>query len=239
MKSFLLALALLSPAYGETLIATTENYPPFNMSLDGGQTIIGISTELLRELSRRTRIEFDIGLYPWSRAYRMAITRDETCVYSTTRTPERESNFKWVGPLVSNDWVLYTRADNKVTLNRIEDARPYLLGAYQDDAVSNYLHDYGYRVEDAIADNLNARKLALGRIDFWATGRLLGAYLAQQENLGPFRLALSFHQTEMYLACNPGVGDEVVERLNQALAEMRQDGSVERIHSKYLERPLR
>lgn len=239
MKSVLLTLALVLPAHGETLVATTENYPPFNMSLDGGQTVIGISTEILRELSRRTRIDFDIDLYPWSRAYRMAQHRDGVCVYSTTRTPERESSFKWVGPLVSNDWVLYARADNKTALERLEDAKPYLLGSYQDDAISNYLHDYRYRVEDATADHLNARKLSLGRIDFWATGRLLGAYLTQRENLGPFRLALSFRQAEMYLACNPGVEDETIRRLNQALTEMRGDGSVERLHAKYLARPER
>ena len=45
-----------------------------------------------------------------ARAYAAARERPNACVYATSRTPERESSFKWVGPIDSAEWVLMARA---------------------------------------------------------------------------------------------------------------------------------
>ena len=100
--------------YGETLHLVTENYPPFNMSIDGADSakeskIIGISTEIIQELFKRAKIKYTIQLYPWKRAYWMAKNKANHGVYSTTRTPERENLFKWVGPLGENHWVFFAK----------------------------------------------------------------------------------------------------------------------------------
>jgi polar amino acid transport system substrate-binding protein len=223
----------------EPLRFTTENYPPFNMSLDDGETIIGISTEQLREALRRTGLSAQIVLYPWVRAYRMALDDADTCVYSTTRTPEREPSFKWVGPLVDNDWVLLARPENTKVLTRLEDVGEASIGTYLGDAVSDYLHARNLNVTDATNDQQNAKKLALGRIEYWATGRLLGSYLTRQAQLPPFQEKLIFNRTQMYLACNPSVPDKIIQALNHALSAMRADGTVARIEHKYLQRPAR
>lgn len=83
-----------SPA--RTLIITTEDAPPHNMTKQGSDEITGLATELLKTALDETKIKYSITLHPWSRAYQMAQKDNDTCVYSTTRTGQREPLFKWI-----------------------------------------------------------------------------------------------------------------------------------------------
>ena len=44
---------------------------------------------------------------------------------------------------------------------------------------------------------------------------------------------LTFNQVKLYLACNPGVPDAVIDRLSTALDSMVRDGTTRRIDRKY------
>src|SRR4051812_9894106 len=78
------------------LTIATELTVPSSMLLNGKLT--GFATEKLKVVLARSGIEADFMHYPWKRAYVLATTQSDTCVYSTTRLPEREKLFKWVGP---------------------------------------------------------------------------------------------------------------------------------------------
>ncbi|BBQ54171.1 hypothetical protein WP2S18C03_32520 [Aeromonas veronii] len=86
----------LGAAQAAPLNVMTEDYPPFNMQGEGGK-IVGLSTEVVEELFKRAGVEYKITLMPWKRAYEDTLSTPNTALYSTTRTPERETLFKWVG----------------------------------------------------------------------------------------------------------------------------------------------
>ena len=44
---------------------------------------------------------------------------------------------------------------------------------------------------------------------------------------------LTFNRVKLYLACNPGVPDATIARLNNALEAMDRDGSLRKIDRKY------
>ncbi|MGM0553665.1 MAG: substrate-binding periplasmic protein [Pseudomonadota bacterium] len=216
-------MALALPVQAETLTLTTENYPPFNFETDSGE-IDGISVRVMRTLLEEAGIEAEMRLLPWSRAYALARSRAGTCVFSTTRTPEREALFEWVGPLVDNQWHAFALDDSEVEAERLEDLRPYRVGGYQDDAVALYVEAQGIPVDTAPNDRLNARKLAAGRIDVWVSGEHLAPWYARQEGVGPLRSLFPFHDTVMSLACHPDTDRELLDRLQQRLDAMREDG---------------
>ena len=109
------ALAPAAVANGE-LTLTTENYPPFNMLDDDTGRIVGISTDIVRAVMTRAGQSYNMSFLPWQRAFNDALTKSNTCVFSTTETKERLPQFKWVGPLVSNNWILFGRADSKLDI---------------------------------------------------------------------------------------------------------------------------
>ena len=101
-KSLAMLFAAWLIGYGVTaqsaaLRLTTENSPPFNMM--EGDKIVGRATDLVREMAERAKLTISIDMLPWARAYNMALKDADTCVFSTTRTPEREPLFQWVAPL--------------------------------------------------------------------------------------------------------------------------------------------
>jgi polar amino acid transport system substrate-binding protein len=204
----------------------------------GENGVIGRETDKIRELMARTGTEYTIDLLPWKRAYMMAQTQNQTCVYSTSRTPEREALFKWVGPTDEAEWQFWGRADHEFPLNTIEDARKLRIGTYIGDARDEYLRSRGFKVEPVSNDLVNPKKLLLKRIDLWAVGMRNGtAGPRQPEWADKVVPLLVFNRVKVYLACNPSVPDQLVERLNAALADMRRDGTMTRLEQKYEHSP--
>lgn len=231
-----LALPLLAggQARAQSLMLATEDYPPFNIVHPKTQEVTGISTEKVMEMMQRAGEHYRIRAFPWARAFMMGQKEANTCVFSTTRTPDREALFKWVGPLVKNNWMVFARADDSRRPRTLEELRPYVMGTYRNDAVGEYLVLQGFKTDLANYDADNPRKLLYGRFDFWATGELLGLAILKQQGLGGQIVPLfQFHQSEMYLACHPGIAQERIDRFNQILKEMERDGTVAAIEKKY------
>lgn len=215
------------------LSLTTEEYPPYNYVDPGTTNIVGVATDTVKEVMKRAGIGYRLELMPWQRAYQQARDDAGTCVYSTTVTDERKPLFKWVTPVASNDWVLMAKADNPHPIKTLEDARPYTIGGYQGDALADYLHKQGFKLDLAAHDDLNPAKLQAGRIDFWGTGNLLGPYLLKRLSISNVAPVLTFQHAELGLACNRAVPDDQIARMQAALEAMTKDGTVEAISQRY------
>lgn len=218
---------------GAALYITTETAAPSSMLNARGQ-VVGIATDKVRAALDRAKVAYTIELLPWKRAYAAARRRQDACVYSTTRTPEREALFKWVGPTDSAQWVLMARADRHIALRNLEDARPYRIGTYNGDARDHYLRSRGFTVDAAPHDLINPRKLLLGRIDLWAAALRPGSPVLEQNGwAGKIVPVLAFNRRDVFLACNRGVPDAIVNRLNDAFAALEREGALRRIERAY------
>jgi polar amino acid transport system substrate-binding protein len=240
MRNTLLTLLLAASCAGANvgaavstapLIITTEHSPP--SSMQGPDGVTGRETDKVREMMVRTGTDYSIELLPWKRAYLMAQTNGRTCVYSTSRTPEREALFKWVGPTDEAEWQFWGLSDHTFPLKTIEDARKLRIGTYVGDARDEYLRSRGFNVDAVSNDSVNPQKLLLNRIDLWAVGMRTGPMprtFGWSERVVPL---LVFNRVKVYLACNLAVPDELIERLNAALSDMRRDGTMLRLERKY------
>lgn len=217
------------------LTLLTEHSPPASMLQNGSDTeVIGSATDKLRDVMARSGIAYTIQIQPWKRAYTAALERPATCVFSTTRLPDREKLFKWIGPTDSADWVLMGRADRQYQLATLEDARKLLIGTYSGDARDAFLRERGFRVDATQSDELNPRKLLQGRIDLWALSTHRGSTMLVQNGWeGRIVPVLTFRRVDVYLACNRAVPDALVTRMNAAIVAMQRDGSMKKIEKKY------
>lgn len=234
LGAMLLALAGLCAAAGAAprphLLITTESSPPSAMM--DGKRVTGFAAEKIRVMLERTGIDYEMEMLPWKRAFVMAESQANTCVFSTTRVPERETLFKWVGPTHENDWTLFGLAGRDYKLAGIEDARKLRIGAYNGDVRGEFLSSQGYTV-DSVQDRLsNPRKLLLNRIDLWATSIRTGsAIVAQNGWKGRIVPVLTYKRTELFLACHRSVPDELIRKMNATLQAMNKEGlsaSIER-----------
>ncbi|MYM25612.1 transporter substrate-binding domain-containing protein [Duganella sp. FT135W] len=233
IPTFLLLATCLRTAVAAPLTIITEHSPPASMRGPDG-VITGRATDKIREMMTRTGTEYTLDLLPWKRAFLMAQTHGQTCLYSTSRTPDRETMFKWVGPTDEAEWQFWGRADHSFPLNTLDDARKLRIGTYLGDARDEYLRSRGFNVEAVSNDLVNPQKLLLNRIDLWAVAIRNGAsYPGHPDWSDKVVPLMVFHRVKVYLACNPSVPDEQIDKLNAALAEMRRDGTLTRIDRKY------
>jgi len=224
----------------ESMVLLTENFPPYNMAVDGKNfaqesNIKGIAVEIVRETFKRAGIGYSMTLrFPWDRIYKLALEKPGYGVFVCARLPEREKDFKWVGPIGPDDWIMLAKADSPIELSSLEEARKYRIGAYKGDAIAMELERQHMNPVTVLSDKDNARKLIEGQIDLWATGDPAGRYLARQEGVTGLKTVLRFNSAELFLALNKDTPDDVVARLQAALDQLRQEGKVDEILSRYL-----
>jgi len=240
MLSVSLICLCLNVARADTVVLLTENFPPYNMAVNGKNfaqqdNIHGIAADLVREMFRRADIPYSMTLrFPWERIYKLALNNPGYGVFVTARLPEREALFKWVGPLGPDDWVLLAKPGRAITLENLDQARGYRIGAYKGDAIAMTLEAKGMQPIVALRDQENARRLVEGEIDLWATGDPAGRYLARQEGITGLKTVLRFHSAELFLALHKDTPDATVQRLQTALQQMRADGFVDQVLARYL-----
>lgn len=235
MRHLLAGLALFasSPTHAGPvqLYIVTEYSPQASIRQDG--RVAGYAADKIHAILARAGVPYTMEVLPWKRAYNAALERPDACVFSTTRTPEREILFKWVGPTDEADWVLMGRVDKPLNLRTLDDARPYRIGTYNGDARDEYLRTRGFHVDPAPADLMNPLKLLADRIDLWAAVVRTGQSFEQHDWGTRVKPMLVFNKVRVYLACHASMPDPLIERMNAAVVALQRDGSMRRIDRKY------
>lgn len=203
-----------------------------NYARDDGVT--GISSDILRAVCERAQVQCQqILRFPWQRVYQQTLDDAGYGLFSTARTAEREGLFKWVGPIASNEWVLFSKGDSSIQLNSLDDARRYRIGGYKGDAKTQFLLDRGLEVQTALRDSENVKKLERGQIDLWVTSNQAGRFVARQEGLENLKVVQNLHTADLYLALNLQTPDELVQKLQSALDSLRAEGALRSIEARY------
>ncbi|SFV07233.1 amino acid ABC transporter substrate-binding protein, PAAT family [Pseudoduganella namucuonensis] len=228
----LLATLALPAALAAPLSLVTAHDPPHNMQTDG--RVVGLSTEKVEEMFKRAGVPYTLRFTPWPRAYQSAHDLPGHCAFSMARTKEREDQFQWVGPIAQMDWVLYARAEDKLAPRSLEDVRSALIGGSASDVITQWLVANKFRVDPTPTDSLNPAKLVANRFEYWAVSRQRGVSITAAAGMtGRIVPVLTFGHSDLYLGCHHDLSGDIVLKLNKALAEMRQDGTYERINARY------
>jgi polar amino acid transport system substrate-binding protein len=232
-----LGLTLAVPGARALTLVTEEN-PPFNFTEQG--KVVGLSTEIVAELGKRSGIPLQIKSMPWEQAYIAAQRDKETCVYSTARLENRERLFFWIGPIATNRWVLIGKSDFAGTVTKVEEARKYRVGVVAKDAKIEFLMEKGVTdLREVGEDALNPPRLVLkrddpNRIDLWATSAYGARKTAARSNVKDLKVILPLQQVPLYLACGRNnTSAQTVQGLSQALERAAKDGTIKRITQQY------
>ncbi|EWH02133.1 substrate-binding periplasmic protein [Halomonas sp. BC04] len=215
----------LGNIHGAEVTFNTEEYPPYNYQAKEG-TIDGESTRLLRAALESADLTARFRLLPWARAIAEAQLRENHCVYSTARTPEREPHFTWIGPLGANEWAAFSLADAAVEADSLDELRSLRVGSFREDAAGQLAERQGVPIVTASAERENIARLQAGLIDAWVTNTQTAQYLASEADI-ELRQLFIFHDAQLYLACHPSVPDAYVTRLQAAIDRLRAAESIQ------------
>lgn len=236
MKPFIslfvcLLATLLSPAEAAELTILTENLPPLNY-VQGG-VLVGPSVDMVREIQRRVGSTAPIQVYPWARAYKMALEDKNVVLFSTTYTQDRKDKFRWIGPLATKRDILVARKDAGIIITSLEDAKQVRrIGTLRDDTRERFLLMHGFTNLEAVSDEQkNAQKLVLGRIDLWTYKKpgLKTVCMLAGVNVNDLEEVYHLRTIDVMIALSKPTDDAVVQAWQKAFDDMQADGTLQRI----------
>lgn len=240
MTVFLLGL-MCSIAVTQEINVITETWEPYNFVKNG--RVVGLSTEIVELTLQKAGLTIKNGkidVYPWARAYRIALNDRNVLLYTILRTEEREGLFKWVGPLVPPETFYFykhrTRTD--VVVNTLDDAKKYKIGVLRDTVLEDFLNKHGFsrQLIDPVSDHVfNLKKLLADRIDLImdVESSLKIRTSEQGLPLSEFEQGLYLFDHGYYMAFSLNTSDEIVERARAAFREVQASGIIETLQKKY------
>jgi polar amino acid transport system substrate-binding protein len=194
-----------TPARALTLL-TAEN-PPFSFTENG--KVQGSAAEIVRDMAARAGVPSTVEVLPWDAAYVRAQGQRDTCLFATARLENRERLFLWVGPIATEPWAVYGKADFALPIKSVKELAPYRIGTVARDAKNDFLRENGVNDLRPVRDDaLNPPRLLLPRdnpnhIDLWITGLYSGREAATSVKVGDIKVVFLPSEQPLFLACNP------------------------------------
>lgn len=241
LSLFLLVLIFLNTyIYAQTINVVTECFLPFQWEKNG--KITGPSTEVIQAVIKGVGVDSSIKIYPWARAYTMALKDKNVLIYSLVRIKERENKFKWIGSVMSRNsylWKLKSRKD--IQIETLEDAKNYKTAGVNMDGRAEYLFSKGFiKNKDVYMVSNNEAEIKLlfaQRVDLIVDNddglqekvEKYGYDFKQLEKI----LALKELSGEIYAAFSLLTDDEIVNKFRNELKRLKQNGDFSKIINRY------
>lgn len=231
-----LVLVLLFTVNGFSLNANefihvvTEELRPLNY-LENNE-VKGRSTAIVRQVLKEADLESSFQVFPWARSFAMAQNKKNTLIYTINRTPEREQKFKWIGLLDFNHYhsfLFKLKANDKVKITNLEDAKSYVIGAQLGDVNYELLKSEGFKHIQAVPERSQTVKMLLrNRVDL-----VVGSYAILNEEFNKvgaeFELIeplIPFKTSNPYMAISNQTSDELVNKIKAAYQRLVLRGDI-------------
>jgi len=237
---FIIVCALVvlpgAPCLAQELTLITEEWSPFNFTFHGTPT--GSSVQVVEEIIRRLGRTERVQSMPWARGYKLALTKPNTVLFSTTRIPEREDLFHWVGPVNTVKTGFYALSGSGVRPKTLDDARRVgAIATYKDDVREQMLLGLGFtNLDSSKSARSNLKKLLAGRVDLWIFDNIGMIMVTRQLGTKPGTIeqVLPFGEFNQYIAFSRSTPLSIVQQWQKTLDGMKADGTFQRISRRWL-----
>ena len=231
-----LVAAIEAPTYELKII--TEDWAPYNYQENG--QISGFSVEIVQAMMHQLGETHTITVYPGARGESMLDHQANIMNFSLFRTPERENRYKWIGPISQESIYFYKRKDDQRIFKSISDIKKVAkIAIPHKGLVSSYVDTLKLaNIHKMPQKDAQFRHVLMGRADLLANVTPLGiSYYLKQLNVDPdalLKTQLKLLEFPLYIACSKQMPDDIINRWQSALDQVKASGEFDRIYNKYL-----
>lgn len=210
-----------------------EESPPGEY-IDNNGKPAGVTIDLVEDLLRRQGAQATIKILPWKRAYYIGLNHSNVALMETTRTEEREELFRWVGPILVVNRIIYGRADFSKPVNTIEDIpTAENICVLRGSSNESYLNSLGFTRISSVAKPFQCIKMLMaGHVQLFYTSEIGMDGLLKEQGINPdkFKIVLNLKKEYLYLAFSRDVSDVRINGWQTALEDAKKDGTVFKIY---------
>lgn len=214
---------------GQFRILTNE-LPPIKTVKDGLPD--GMAGHVLSEILSRTGVEVEAGdaqVMALSEAYEAVASNPNSVLMGLQRTPERESSFKWVGPVYTTSLTLIARKKDKLHIDRGIDATGLRVATVKESGAERLALMQGVpeaslvrklKVEEAVG------AFVRGETDLLAFPLSPALYTMLQLGRNPseYEAVFDLKTVDIWIAFNKQVDDDLIRRLQKELDGLKKTG---------------
>ena len=213
---------------GKLTIATSPDFPPFE-SLEG-DAVVGIEPDIMALIGEKLGVEVEFVQMDFDSVLIGIQAAKYDCAMSgITVTPDRQKNMLFTDPYYNAAQVIVVAEGSPITGKA--DLAGKVASVQTGTTAESGCQDEGIKVQ-AFAANADAKAaLTTGKVDAWVVDNLTAIQMVEE---GDGLVILDEKMTEEPYAFAFAMGSEdLVTAINDALAELIADGTVESIFASY------
>ncbi len=230
------ALLFAAQARAETLSFASTEFPPY--IIKQGDDISGFQIELVRELCHRLGFEAQFTVVPWTRALEYVKTGKVDGILAPVWSEDRAEYIYFTDQAIGHERIsIMSLKGSGIKAKSLEDIKDELIGV-----ISSYR--YGKPFDDdktlqKIASYTNdslLKKLDIGRYRIIASDEYVINYVAKRAGHPELETIFNLNDTPQYMGFSKTSGQrgqDLAKRFSQAIHDMQQDGTMEKLRKKY------
>ncbi len=228
----------LVSAQSSALRVVTELLEPYQF-LDQHNQLGGYSIEVMQTMFRKAGVNYPIEVKSWAAAYSMAKHNKNTLIFSMARTPRREDNFIWGGPLLSEKlYVWGLKGHSNLTIDSLESLKQYQITVIRNGLQHEYLRDNKFTNLHITSNYINTIKLLYGKRTHYiisAVPNIIERTKALQLDVNKLQKVLFLPEasTDLYFGFHKSSDPSLIEPLLSAFDELTQEGEIARLKKKW------
>ena len=223
----------------DELMLYTEHFPPYNFEENG--KVRGINADILVQACVMANLKCTMQLYPWLRAMELAQKNPTSGIFTISKTKSRVPLFQWIGPLASSKAYLYRLATRpEVTATDLDQAKKYSIAVAHGDVYEEFLLSQGF----AYGKNLIEFRSKSEPVPLFLQGKVdlvIGSDIVIPSWLASHQLPADTavpvielaNAGNNFVALNHAVPTAIAQRLQQAIDQLKQNGTYQQIVESY------
>ena len=221
---------------GTLIMGLDDSFPPMGFRDDDGE-IVGFDIDLAEEAAKRMGLELELKPVDWASKVLVLNKGDIDVIWNGfTANDERRKQVNFTEPYLANKQILVVQNDSEIASK--SDLEGKILGL-QSGSTSQEALESEKDVEDSLkeikkyADNVKALlDLNIGRVDAVLVDEVVGKYYVAKKPDDYKILKEDFGEEEYAVGVRKGE-NEFLDKLNEVLEEIREDGTESEISQKW------
>lgn len=210
----------------------TSEFPPLATSASTGEP--GALHDMVTELSRRTGVPLVVHFVPWRRAIHLSTAASRTAIFPLSRSPERESRYRWLAPLHREHFLFLAPKNSRFSLDDPGKSRHRRVGILRGSVMLAYLKEQGFpNIVEASSVAEYLRFLERGIVDAVFGDRDILEASLKARHRERYAMSRPMRESVTWLGGSPDFTEADAALFQQAMKDMVKDGTHARILRKY------
>ena len=240
ITTLMITLFFSRDIFAAKLTVVTEHLAPFQIV--SKEKITGFATEIVEAMLEHSKLNYELVAHSWSVSFYRAQKEKNTCIFSLSRIPERESLFQWLGHIGTSTISLYGLKSSPISISNLNDAKKYKIAVIKDDVTHHFLLSKGFVENEnlyVMANNKGLLKLleiSNRNIDLVVLNDdLLHYRVNKQDELIKYKnfFQLKNLMLDFYFACSLTTEQSIIQQLSDSMTVLEQRGDFDKIRQNW------